>query len=497
MTEATEGWQRLDRRMLLIHPVNEIKRFFPALIGLVFAGSRSTGGEPWWWSAGAAAIVIALALLRWATTRYRFTADQVQLRHGLFQRKLVAASADRVRSVDVTSPPIHRVLGLAKVRIGTGGEKSHLELDGLSASDAAALRARLLHRVEQPAVEPQPDTEVAGDPHPVQSVDTPLLRLDPSWVRFAPLSPTGLLAAWAVVGVATQPLWRMSDSFHPADRAVTWLEQLGVVLASVTVAVVLVGVVVFVSIVAYLLAFHGFRLSRNDAGGTLHVSRGLLTTRATSFEIRRIRGLVLHEPVPLRWARGAHLEALATGVDKADKAMSSTLAPPAPGAVVRRLADAILREPGLIDGPVDAHGPGADRRRWTRALAGALAVAAALVGLAWWIDRWAISLAVIPVIVGAGLLARDRANRLGHRLTDRFLVIRLGGLGGRVGVIERTGTVAVTTRSSWFQRRAGLATVEVATAAGKQSYVVPDVPLDVAERLTSALLRPGETSSDG
>ena len=61
------------------------------------------------------AITIGFATLRWLTTRYRITsADQVQIRRGLLRRQLVSVSRDRVRTVDVTSHALHRVLGLAR-----------------------------------------------------------------------------------------------------------------------------------------------------------------------------------------------------------------------------------------------------------------------------------------------------------------------------------------------------------------------------------------------
>ena len=93
--------------------------------------------------------VIALSIARWFTTRYRITPTQVELRTGLLTRRTKVAPADRVRTVDVTAPVLHRLLGLAKVDIGTGGGGHHgdtLVLDALAAGPAGSLRAELLHR---------------------------------------------------------------------------------------------------------------------------------------------------------------------------------------------------------------------------------------------------------------------------------------------------------------------------------------------------------------
>ncbi len=113
--QRDESWRRLSTRMLLVHPVRELVRYIPALVGLVVAGRSVGDGEMWWWGPLGVVMVISLSVLRWATTRYRITAEQVQLRTGLFQRKTVATPADRVRTVDVTASPLHRLLGSQKL----------------------------------------------------------------------------------------------------------------------------------------------------------------------------------------------------------------------------------------------------------------------------------------------------------------------------------------------------------------------------------------------
>ena len=132
--DAVLGWQRLDPRMLLVHPVRDVARFLPALIGvLLFGHSTEWGG---WWGIVAVGVPIALGLARYLTTSYRITAGRVEVRHGLLNKRVVSASLDRVRTVDITASPIHRVLGLVTLRIGTGqsGGKAEerLALDGVA-----------------------------------------------------------------------------------------------------------------------------------------------------------------------------------------------------------------------------------------------------------------------------------------------------------------------------------------------------------------------------
>ena len=144
-------WQRLDPLMLLVQPIKEIIRFLPALIGIVIAGNRSGGGQ-WWWNVIGIGIPIALGIARYLTTSFRIADGRVELRRGLLNKHLLSTPIDRVRTVDISASPIHRVVGLTTVRIGTGTASTRgddeLDLDGIRASAAGALRRDLLHGVE-------------------------------------------------------------------------------------------------------------------------------------------------------------------------------------------------------------------------------------------------------------------------------------------------------------------------------------------------------------
>ncbi|MBP8881810.1 MAG: hypothetical protein KBG77_11960, partial [Dermatophilaceae bacterium] len=96
MSENPSGsmpFRRLDARMLLVHPVQEAVRFLPALVALFVTG-RSSDRSPLW-DLGALVVVIVLGMSRWFTTRYRISGGQIELRSGLFTRKVLATPADR------------------------------------------------------------------------------------------------------------------------------------------------------------------------------------------------------------------------------------------------------------------------------------------------------------------------------------------------------------------------------------------------------------------
>jgi len=498
--------------MLLVHPVREVGRAVPALAGLLIAGS-SSGHE--WWSLLALVIVMALSLLRWFTTRYQISAEQVQLRTGLLRRRTVTTPIDRVRTVDVTAHALHRVLGLARVAIGTGisdRKREGLVLDGLSSEAAAALRTELLHRAAVPATQPTyPASQHPANQHPADRPAYPaaqpaswqvvpgaepaeqlLARLDPRWVRYAPFTLSGVVSALAIAGV----LWRIVNQANiQADqvsvvRSVTrhlrntpaWLDAVeGVAGALICVTLL--------SVVGYLLAFWNFRLTRHP-GGSLHVSRGLITARATSIAESRLRGVELTQLLPLRAVGGARLVAVATGlrVGRGAERGGTLLLPACPAEQVRLVAAAVLDEPRLPM-VLHRHGPAARRRRHLRIVPPAAAAWLGLMAgwLAGGVPGWLPAVGtLLPVL--AALLAEDRFAGLGHALAGQYLLSRTGSLNRRQVLLRADGIIGWNIRQSFFQRRAGLATLTATTAAGRQAYRVPDLDAGSALRLATAAL---------
>ena len=87
-------------------------------------------------------------------------------------------------------------------------------------------------------------------------------------------------------------------------------------------------------------------------------------------------------------------------------------------------------------------------------------------------------LAVLTVC--CAVLAFDRSRALGHRVDAQWLVARAGSMDRRRDCIAAAGIIGWTVRQTLLQRRAGVATLTAATAAGVKGYRVIDVPADLA-----------------
>ena len=458
-------WQRLSPRMLLVHPVHEVARQLPLLIGSLLLGSAT--GNPWL-VALALALAVAFGVLRWFTTTYRIASDEVQMRSGVLQRKVLSLPRNRIRSVSTDARLLHRVLGLTVLRVSTGQEargEGEFALDAVAAEQVPRLRAILL--ADSLAV-----PEQAATPGRV------LARWHPGWLRYSPLSFTGLAMILAAVSIAYQAGAAGALRNSPlAQSGLDVAQRFGAIATAAGAAIVVLVASVVLSVLRSLVTYGNLLLRRDFE--LLHLEHGLLRVRESTFDMRRLRGGTLREALLVRALGGARLDAVMTGVNGAGE--SSLLLPPCPAATAQAVLADLIGNSDAVTGPLRGHGPAATRRRWTRALA--IPAVLALLGLGvavvagvpgWLWVAWA------GLTVGCALLAADRSRSLGHRVSGGWLVARSGSLQRRRDCIAGAGVVGWTVRQSWPQRRAGVATLIAATAAGVKRYQVIDVPVESA-----------------
>ncbi|HET6735424.1 PH domain-containing protein [Mycobacterium sp.] len=458
--------------MLMVHPVHEVLRQIPVLIGSLVLGSAT--GNPMW-AIGALALTVGFGIARWFTTTYRIAPDEVQLRTGVLQRKVLSVPRNRIRSVSTDARLLHRLLGLAVLRVSTGQEAradAAFSLDAVRAEQVSRLRAILL--ADSLAVSEVSQTSPGRE----------LARWQPSWLRYSPLSFTGLAMILAAFGLAYQAgLGVTLEDSRLAQSGRDAAERFGVITTVAVVAVVVLFASVMLSVVRSLVTY-GNLVLRRDAD-VLHLEHGLVRVRQHTYDMRRLRGGTIREPLLVRLFGGARLDAVMTGVGGAGEA--SLLLPPCPKGTAEAVLTDLIARPDAVRGPLRAHGPAATRRRWTRALAVPAVVLAVLLVAAFigWRPVWVWPGWVVLTACCAALAA-DRARSLGHRVGDGWLVARAGSAERRRDCIAAAGIIGWTVRQTLLQRRAGVATLIAATAAGVKRYQVIDVPAELAWSIAAA-----------
>ncbi|MBA0126186.1 PH domain-containing protein [Haloechinothrix sp. YIM 98757] len=490
----------------------------PAGMG-IHAEGRSIPGTLGILAGGVAAIMIVTMLgeyLRWRATRFRTTPERFEWRFQLVVTRRRSLARERIRTVDITASPLHRIFGLATVVIGTGQQaasgEAGVKLDPVARTRAEALRVELLRRT--PAAEPEDEARTRQQAQQLEQQQAPLATLDWRWAAYAPLSFLTPALGAAVIGFLANvvslfgPVGGLVDDARDGARQAIADVAVGATMAVVLALVTLVLFVAAAGAVGAALLFvemwWGYRLDR-EADGTLRVRRGLLTTRSISLEERRLRGVEFVEAPGVRLARAGRVDAVATGMQHgggSERTDHKTLLPAAPRRTAHRVTSAVLDEPNAPTGvPLAAHPRAALVRRLRWSLAPVLVVAAGF-GVAasltegWRADlagtaMWLCLLGGVPI---AALVAWDAYRNLGHALAGRYLVSRGGAARRSTVALQRSGVIGWTVRQSIFQRRVGLVTVTATTAAGSGGYQVRDVGeadgLRLAEEAVPDLLGP-------
>jgi putative membrane protein len=500
-------------------------------------------------------VLLAWSTVEWLRRTYSLEGGALRLEEGVVARKLRAVPFDRIQQVDLVRKPLHRLLGVATLRVETagGGSAAEVDLNVVTLAEAQALRTSLLRAKARsaaaragPGAAPtgQGDgaatgagvagaqgsgpgvagagvggagvagtevagTEVIGAEVAEAPAERVLLRLPLVEVMLAGITGSRAAAALVVLG----PLSQAADWFPGLDD---WVfqrfdpEAVTPTTPAAFLAVAVLAVIVWLGLAAAssIVTDYGFTLAR--VGNDLVVRRGLLERREAHLPLARLQVVRIEESL-LRRALGlASIRIQSAGrTGAADQSAGRLAVPILQRVQVNRVLDELIAGaapvPRLLAPP-----PAARRRSVTRSVVRA-GLVVALVALPLWILTAvgvlevpsALALAAPPVLGVAAAVGLAAYRSLGHAIGEGFLYARAGVAIRVLTVVPVAKTQSGSVRSSPFQRRAGLATLHVDIAGGGPTPQVHDEAEPRAEDLLQlvlgrhAPLRPTGAASPG
>lgn len=434
LTPAVHSWQALV--VLLVIAVQDVGQ--NALREAARSGVEPGPDASWLRGAvpiviGLAAVVVGLLVLSWRFTRYRVTAEALELRHGVVVRRQRRARLDRLQAVDLVQPLVARIFGLARLKLEVaGGSGSSIELSYLTDTQARQLRNHLLAAAagleyETPHAPEAPERPVA---------DVPVPRLIASILLDGGVLVGVLVAAAAItVGLVTTGLAAVAGVLPVAVGMVTFLWR------------------------RFAGAF-GFTVTVSPDG--LRLRHGLLEHRAQTVPPGRVQAVRLVQPLLWRgpdWWRVVVNVAGYTGRGD-NQHTENELLPVGTREQAITLLALVLPDLGVETGEdalaVVAAGLGGDSRRPDGYLTSPRQ--------AFWVD---------PVAW----------RRNGVRVTHEALLVRRGRLRRHLDVVPHARTQSCALTQGPLQRLLGLASVRVHSTRGPIDPLVPHLPVDVADRL--------------
>lgn len=407
----------------------QLRHYLLPLVALLVFGQRGDR-DPMWAQLIpllAIAALVVVSVLQYLSYRYRIGNDAITVRSGLLSRNRREIPFARIHNVEVRQNPLHRLFGVAELRLeSAGGVRPEAEMRVLKLDQALALERLVRQRGQAPQAVASDTPQDA----PSDEDEQVLLRLS-AWdvVRMGLLSNRGWALAAAAIGVLFQTVPRpmMDDAIQRGGRqAFGYFSHLH---AGLTGTLLLVAAALLLgwlglrvlSVVLTVLRYHGFTLSERER--RLTVSTGLLSRTRSSVARRRIQAWTLREGTLQRWfgLRQLRIDSAAGGPSRDDDRALRELAPLAATATCEGLVRHLL--PQLQWPPAQWHA--LPQRGWWRLSLGSLVLVPLLAASAYW--RWGpwgvLVLAWLPVAL---LVAHRQMARMGWHLDDQYVAVRGG-----------------------------------------------------------------------
>jgi len=474
------------RRLHVLSPVffagGHVRRLWP--LALLVLARRQL-----WLIVAGVVVLLAVTTLEWLRRTYELEGGALRLEEGVLERKRRVVPFDRIQQVELVRKPLHRLLGVATLRVETAGGSgaAEVDLDVVALGEARALRSSLLRAKAAADAEAEPGAE--GAEATEAPAERTLLRLSLGEVMLAGITGTRAAAVLAVLG----PLSQLTDWFPTLSD---WLmrrvnpEAVAPTTPAAVVALALLAVVVWLGLAAAssVVTDFGFTLAR--LGGDLVVRRGLLERREAVLPVARLQVVRLDESL-LRRALGlASIRIQSAGrTGGADQTASRLAVPVLQRSDVNRVLGELLQ--GASPVPM-LQAPPPAARRWMvrRGVLRAVPLTLAAAAVLWLLSRplAALALLLVPVAVLIGLAAY---RSLGHARRGGFLYARQGVAIRVTTVVPVAKAQSGSVRSSYFQRRVGLATLHVDVAGGGATPKVVDEAEATAEELLQVVLGRG------
>ena len=455
---ASPAPRRLHPLTLLFEAFDEAGALLvPAVVGGAWAGGGHMARMAGWMLLLLVVPSALWAVAEYLTFRYRLTGEGLVLDQGVLRRRHRVIPMARVQSIDVRQSALQRLLGVAELHVETaGGEAAEAVLSVLSAPEAEALRAELLS--QRGAAEPG----VAAAPNVLARLSARDLAM-----AGATSNEAGVIAALLIGAVELAYQFGVPLPIPGVDlRALAARPLMDLAPAIAAGAAVVFALAWIFSIAGALLTYYGFSLERTR--DELHKRYGALARRGASVPLGRVQAVRVRESLlrrPLGLA-ALQIETAGAAPGQGQHRGVEAFLPLARIGEVPRLITAVFEDldfAALHFRPVHPRARIHTFVRYSVPLLGLAALLAVLIGPGWlWLAL------LLPLLYGAAHL---HVRHLGYAVAPGYVALRAGFLTRTTWIIPERRIQTLHVYESRLQRRLGLATLGVDTAAGEAAAV--------------------------
>jgi putative membrane protein len=500
MTNVFEEYQ-IERRL---HPLTIFYRAIISLPGLLFPlylAFVNKDSQEWFFIV----LIIIFALVAFPfnfLSYFYFTflirKEEIIIKSGVLSRNQRNIPIERVQNVDITQNFLHQLLNIAKVEIQTaGGTETEGVLEYVSKSDAEEIRdvirqyQNIIEQEKEEETKDKEDSEIAEDQtsdHDQSNEnifrkkineETELFRMSVrelvtyGMLRFRPLVLAGIFILLQYFNIFPT---MMEDVESYLD--IKSLKELDVTML-IIYALLFLFITMFLSWIADILLtvnqYYDFRLSLE--GNKLHTEYGLLGKRKGTIPLKKLQSITIASNFITRKLNLYSLRLQTAGLG-VRKSMPEVAVPLARYERVNELAHGIRQH----DEPIEYKH--VSRLTIRRAMFRYSLVLLPIIALGIYLSTWmALLLVLTPLLYYAALL---RYQYRGYAIQNDNIIIKQGFFFQRISIIPIHKIQTLHIVETFFQRRLGLATVNVDTA-GMETFDDASI-IDVASEDAAGIL---------
>lgn len=432
-------------------------------------------------------------LLNYFYFDYTITEQEVVIRSGVLSKKERHIKIDRIQNVTITQNFLHKLMGIAKVQLETAGDATtEGNLDSVSIADSERIREIIRNHQHEKS-----STTIVNEEG--EQVEVKQIEDEENVIFSMSLWDTikyGAVRFRPIVLVASAWIFSMFSQLNP-----NWTEELEVILESgykeyikqldiFSMILYAIAGVLLVLLFSWILdilltvnTYHRFKLVSEK--GKLLTSQGLFSSQKGAIPLKKLQMMVIKSNPITRKLNFYRLDLQTAGFGGGDgtKAKSETAIPFAKFSQVKEIINKIraVELPEVFT----KVSPKSIRRAVVKYLVFSIPFGIALY---FTFDSFWILLVLLPII---GFAAYIRYQYRGYHVENNQIIVKQGFWFQKISIIPIEKIQTLHKRSSYFQRRLGLATVEIDTAAtvyGNDASII-DIDNDIATEIFEELNR--------
>lgn len=458
------------------HPVAAVTQFLgvlrqnviPIIIFLV-VGSRNTDEYFLYFLVLGITSTLVLGIFGWLRFTYRVHEDELQIKKGVFVRKELYLTKDRIQVIDITEGLLQRIFGLVKVEVKSAG--SGTEGATISAiTRAEALELRALLREESAPKEDQ--KEVYSEEATKEALTWKLSGRD-LFLAALTSGNFGLIAS--ILGAFSGQL----DQFINEEN----LNYIFDHIPGLGNTSIFVGGFIVIFIVSYIFSFIGvifqysdFKVEKTD--NELHITSGLLERKHITVPFDRIQALRFVEGIFREPFGYGMLYVESAGFQQKNTERSIVLTP---FIKKQKLSDFLKEFIEDYEEPETVIAP--PKRAFFRYLRRPNYLLLLIIPIIWWF--WELGWLLSGFLIPATFLGWLRFNDAVLSFNEHTLKLQYRVLAKRTAFVKRNRAQVSELSTNPFQSLKKLATINVtaASGAGGKVFSVTDIDNEEAYKI--------------